>query len=188
MQTEKACAASHITLWDQLAEDPEADYYLIMEDDAVFSANLADILNETDLQEIGFLKLSGKKQRPQKKMQSLSGGRQCVRFAYGPLDTAAYLISRQAAKTLADYCRQLFAPIDIMMDRSYAHGVAVFGILPYPVFADFDVDTASPLSSDIGTRYKFADDITIGERICVRLNRIFGSVQRSFAAYRLNKV
>lgn len=185
MPTERACAASHLTLWRQLEADNEADHYLILEDDAIFSTNIADVLNAIDLPSEGFIKLSGKKKRPMKQVQQLADGRDLVRFAYGPLDTAAYLVSKSSAARLRHYCERMFTPLDLMMDRAYDHGVPVYGVLPYPVYADFDLDPNSPLFSDIGMRGKFADDITPYERVMVRLSRIWGSVKRSIAAWTL---
>ena len=120
---------------------------------------------------------------------TLASGQQLVRYAYGPLAPAAYLVSKRGAARLAAYCASLFTPLDLMMDRSYDHGVPVYGVMPYPVHAEFCMDPANPLFSDIGTRGKFADDITVTERISVRFHRIVGSLKRQVAAaiLRLNR-
>ncbi|AJY46556.1 glycosyltransferase family 25 protein [Martelella endophytica] len=185
METEKACALSHLSLWRALQRDEIADYYLILEDDAVIARDIAAVLAEIDLAPIDFLKLSGKKERPMRVVSELASGARLVRYAFGPLDTAAYLVSRRGAERLAAYCTQLFTPLDLMMDRSYDHGVPVYGVMPYPVHAEFCMDPEHPLFSDIGTRGKFADDITLLERITVRLHRIVGSVKRQLSALML---
>ena len=185
METEKACALSHITLWRQLERDPDADFYLMLEDDIVIDGNMADIIADIDLNRVDLVKLSGKVDRPKRTVAALTTGQTLVRFAYGPLDTSAYLISKRRAGQLADYCAMLFAPLDIMMDRAYDHGVPIHGVLPYPVHADFCMDPESPLFTDIGVRYKFVDDITPFERLAVRFHRIAGSVKRKLAAVSL---
>ncbi|WP_256433059.1 glycosyltransferase family 25 protein [Martelella soudanensis] len=186
--TEKACALSHLSLWRALQQDEAADYYLILEDDSVIFRDVAAVLEAIDLGPIDFLKLSGKKERPMRTVAKLATGERLVRYAFGPLDAAAYLVSKRGARRLEAYCETLFTPIDLLMDRSYDHGVPVYGVLPYPVYAEFCMDPDSPLFSDIGRRVKYADDVTLLERFTVRFHRIVGSFKRKRAAIRLRRM
>jgi glycosyl transferase family 25 len=238
LPTEKACALSHITLWRQLQQDKEADHYVILEDDITIETNIADLLGAIDMADIHFLKLTGKQNRPKKKVQSIklssrrheerdsatsshSGDPEkgigeasasssldpasasfdadasqrlrddntvynLYRLAYGPLDTAGYVISKHGAAVLEKYCEKLFTPIDIMMDRSYDHGITVHCILPYPITADFCFDQNSPFYSSIGDRKKYADDITPHEKLMVKAHRLWGSVKRHLATVQLH--
>jgi len=186
LPTEKACALSHITLWRQLQQDTDADHYIILEDDITIETNIDDLLDKIDLATIHFLKLTGKQNRPKKKVTSIKDDYNLYRLAYGPLDTAGYVISKHGAAILEKYCERLFTPIDIMMDRSYDHGITVHCILPYPITADFCFDQNSPFYSSIGDRKKYADDITPYEKLMVKAHRLWGSVKRHLATVQLH--
>ncbi len=189
METELACGLSHIQLWRQLQNDTDVDYYLILEDDIDVVHNMGDIIQSIDLTKIDFLKLSGQCNRPMKKIRDLNAEFILHRYAFGPLDAAAYLISKMGAKALEKYCQTLHTPIDILMDRSYDHGVPIYGVFPYAVSTQFNFEKDDPLFTDIGIRdKKYADDITKHEKLCVKYHRLVGSVKRHLATMRLAMV
>lgn len=186
METEIACALSHMSLWKQLLDDTGADYYLIMEDDIEIEDNIASIIASVDMTDIDFLKLSGQCKRPMKLVNKLDEKYNLVRYAYGPLDAACYMVSKRAAKALLSYCRDLKAPVDILMDRSYDHGIAVYGVMPYPTKTSFCFDEANPLRSDVGVRNDdYKKDRTAIMNICVRLHRVAGGLKKKIAIARL---
>ena len=189
MQTEIAAGLSHIQLWRQLQADTDVDHYLILEDDIDVIHNMNDIIQSLDLANIHFLKLSGQCDRPMKKVKDLNDEFTLYRYAFGPLDAAAYLISKEGAKKLEDYCQSLHAPVDILMDRSYDHGVPIYGVMPYAATTQFNCDDNAPLFTDVGIRdTKYADDITIFEKLSVRGYRLVGSIKRHLATLCLNLV
>lgn len=210
MPTEIAAGLSHIQLWRQLQADKDVDYYLILEDDIDVVHDMNAIIQSVDLSHIDFLKLSGQQHRPMKKIRDLghpefvsgSGGDKTLkqvqgddtvfslyRYAYGPLDAAAYLISKDGAEKLEAFCLTLHTPIDILMDRSYDHGVPVYGVLPYAASTQFNFEKDDPLFTDIGIRdKKYADDITKAEKLNVKIHRLWGSVKRRLATLHLHLV
>lgn len=180
--TELACAMSHITLWEQLCQDHTADAYVIMEDDITITDNLARLINAVDWSKISFLKLSGQCKRPCRQITTIDDNYTLYKYAYGPLDAACYVITKYAAEKLLPYCRHLFAPIDIMIDRSYDHGVDLHGIMPYPTKTEFCFDPASPFYTDIGVRDdSYKKDRPMISRLYVRLHRLYGSLKRKRA-------
>jgi len=182
MPTEIACGLSHIQLWRQLQKDTDVDYYLILEDDIDVVHNMQDIIQSVDMSGIDFLKLSGQQNRPMKEVSKLNNDFTLYRYAFGPLDAAAYLISRGGAKKLEQYCMTLHAPIDILMDRTYDHGVTAYGVLPYAASTQFNFEKDDPLFTDIGVRNKkYADDITKFEKLTVKYHRLIGSAKRHLA-------
>lgn len=189
METERACALSHLQLWRQLQNDKDADYYLILEDDIDIIHNMADIINALDLSKIDFLKLSGQQNRPMKAMKSINDTFTLYRFAFGPLDAAAYLVSKEGARKLEVYCDNLLTPIDILMDRTYDHGVPCYGVLPYAASTQFNFESDDPLFSDIGVRdHKYAPDVSRWEKTIVKYHRLVGSVKRHLATLRLHLI
>lgn len=184
--TEVACALSHLTLWRRLLDDPRHDRYLIMEDDVDISVNLHDIVASLDLNGAYIVKFTGKKKRPMRKVTDLCHGLSLYRYAYGPLDMACYLMSKDAARRLVPYCESIFTPIDIMLDRSYIHGVPIYGVLPYPVDAPIIYDPNNPIRSDIGVRDDaYKQNRTFASIVSSRAYRLAGSVMRHMAAIRL---
>jgi len=189
MPTEIACGLSHIQLWRQLQNDTDVDYYLILEDDIDVIYNMNDIIQLLNLNNIDFLKLSGQCDRPMKKIKKLDDNFTLYRYAFGPLDAAAYLVSKSGAKRLERYCLTLHTPIDILMDRTYDHGVTAYGVLPYAASTQFNFEKDDPLFTDIGIRdKKYADDITRFEKLIVKYHRLIGSLKRHLATLRLAMV
>jgi len=189
MPTEIAAGLSHIQLWRQLQSDVDVDYYLILEDDIDILFNMNDIIQSLNFKQIDFLKLSGQQDRPMKKIKSLNDDFTLYRYAFGPLDAAAYLISKSGAKILENYCQTLHTPIDILMDRSYDHGVPIYGVLPYAASTQFNFEKDDPLFTDIGIRdKKYADDVTKQEKMNVKMHRLCGSAQRHLATLRLHLI
>ena len=189
MPTEIACGLSHIQLWRQLQNDINADYYLILEDDIDVVHNIGGIIKSLDFSNIDFLKFSGQQKRPMKKIKSLDNSFSFYRYAFGPLDAAAYMISKKGAQILENYCQRLHAPIDILMDRSYDHSIPVYGVMPYAASTQFNFSPTDPLFTDIGIRdKKYAPDITISEKLMVKFHRLTGSLKRHLATLRLHLV
>ena len=175
-----------MTLWRQLLADDTADAYVIMEDDIVIKRNIADLLSQCDLTDISFLKLSGQCKRPHRKIADIDDETALYRYAFGPLDAACYLIRKEAAAVLIDYCGQLFSPIDIMMDRSYDHGVKIYGIMPYPTETKFCFDETNPLCSDIGLRNSdYKKERTPIIYLAQRWQRLTGGLKRKWATLKL---
>lgn len=182
MNTEIACGLSHITLWRNLLKDSNADYYLILEDDAYIESDIKNLITLLNIPFVNFLRLSGWKKRPMKAIKKLSNKYTLYRYAYGPLNAGAYLISKKAAKPLAEYCQSLHTPIDILMDRSYEHRVPTYGILPYPV----NTYAYGALGTDIGLRnLKYSKDIKIIEKLSVKRQRLSGSFKKRQATLKL---
>jgi glycosyl transferase family 25 len=186
MATEIACALSHMCLWKKLLHDEKTDYYLIMEDDIEIKDNIASIIAAIDVHNIDFLKFSGQCRRPMKKMHKVKDDYHLYKYAYGPLDAACYLVSKKAAQHLLNYCRDLKAPVDILMDRAYDHGIPVYGILPYPVHTAFCFDADNPLYTDIGIRNNdYKSSRNWQTKLSVRYYRLLGSFKRKLSTIKL---
>lgn len=185
LEAEIACALSHMSLWQSLLKD-DVDAYLIMEDDITIQDNLSCLIERIDDCTLDFLKFSGQCKRPSRKITLLKDRYHLYKYAYGPLDAACYLITKQAVRNMLPYCQNLFAPIDIMMDRSYDHGIDVYGVMPCPTETAFCFDVNSPLYTDVGVRDdSYKQDRTLWSRLCVRVQRVYGSLKRKKAVWDL---
>ena len=189
LPTEIACSLSHLQLWKKLINDPENDYYIILEDDITFTGNIADItagITKNTHVKIDFLKFSGQHNRPNKHIARINQDYCLHKFAYGPLDAAAYMLSKDGARKLYNYCKEMHSPIDILMDRTYSHGVGVYCVQPYPASSKWCMEEGDPLYSDIGPRvYKYAPDILLLEKTMFKLQRLYGSLLKRIYAVKL---
>lgn len=186
LPTEQACGLSHIFLWQQLIRDKTADAYVIFEDDAKIIGDFVKLIPNIFGNKIHFVKFSGQHTRPQKKIKDIGGGYSLFKGAYGPLDASAYLLTKHGARKLIDYCEPLHAAIDVLMDRSYEHGVTVFSVQPYPVQSLQCSDPESPLFSDIGIRNeKYISNSSFLDRFYSRLYRFKLSIKKRIAEAKL---
>ena len=160
MPTELACASSHMRLWQQLLDDAEVDRYFILEDDVRIEPGIRDLVARLDPNAGSrIVKFSGLNERPMKRVATVDESHGLYRMAYGPLDAGAYVIDKPAARKLLAYCAKLAMPIDVLMDRSYIHGVPIYSVIPYPAATigvfdpnrpDYNPD--DPLTTSIGVR------------------------------------
>ncbi len=186
MDTELGCGLSHISLWRQLLADPEADAYVVLEDDTTFLADLPNLLKLVNFEGIDFLKLTGQHKRPERALRNLTEEHHLVKMAYGPLDTGAYLLTKSGARRMEAYCKTMHMSIDVMMDRTYSHRVPVYAIKPYPAETRQNNNPDSPMVSDIGVRRKkYREDKTAMEKLQTRLLRSISSVQKRWATFAL---
>jgi len=152
MDTEIACALSHIALWKKLKNDKDVNNYFILEDDVTIKNDFKDILNDKKLDKYGLIRLCGNKVHYNKKIIDLKNNKKLVEFSYGCLTGGAYRINKSVTEGLINYCSNLTHAIDIMMDRSFSHKVINYGVLPFPVNTDWHNDINDPLFTDIGIR------------------------------------
>ena len=186
LDTEIACAISHRTLWKQLLDDDKADYYCIFEDDTFINKDLIKIINSEFLVNIDLIKFSGIKIPPHRTFAKLNDKYKIVKFAYGPLDAAAYRISKNGANRLLSYTYNLIYPIDVMMDRTYEHGVPIHAILPYPCKTEWHFDPKDPLYTDIGPReFKYEHKRGFVSKLSTRFNRLLTSLKKRISIVKL---
>jgi glycosyl transferase family 25 len=186
MPTELACALSHIQLWRNLLQDETVDAYVIMEDDVTLEASIPSLLDAINIPDNVLLKMSGQHDRPSRLLFQLPSGQKVYKMAYGPLDASAYLVSKKNVAQLLAYCEKLHCAIDVMMDRSYEHGVEIWSIQPYPAISLNCTDENNPLFSDIGNRYwKYDQDTTFFQKYVTRFLRMKSSLAKRWAEVRL---
>ena len=123
--------------------------------------------------------------RYNKKIKNISKDSSLVQFSYGCLTGAAYRISKKGARKLLDYCNNIKYPIDILLDRSFDHGVINYGILPFPVETDWHNNDQDPLFTDIGIRKSKLNNISLKIKIIRKFNRIKTSYSRRISALKL---
>lgn len=131
---EIGCAASHLKIMHLMVERgiPAA---LVLEDDAVLRANLAELVNEA-LRELpsgwDIVRLCNKSSRASQVIVSLAGGYRLVRYSRIPSQSAGFLLSIEGARKFLG-TRQVLHPIDIEIARAWLRDLDVYGVDPPPI-------------------------------------------------------
>lgn len=123
--------ASHYSLWRRCAENGIPT--IILEDDVrlVDGFDRALAFAIAHIGERGLIRLAGLVDRRHRGFAEL-GERRLVRLFRGPLGTQAYMLSPTAAQRLLNGAVRWVEPVDLYLDRFWAHGVVPYAILPYP--------------------------------------------------------
>jgi glycosyl transferase family 25 len=163
MPGEIGCYASHLALWRHCVELGEP--ILVLEDDFHLSPGFAGRLHRLDAltREFGFLRLQSihrRRQRfslrPRRPVHKVREDAELSVYYLSavPLCMLAYAISPSAAAALVEASGRLSAPVDKFIQRTWEHGVPLFGIAPAlvspaAVGADSTIGARPPRTRDL---------------------------------------
>lgn len=124
---EIGCYLSHLKAL-QLIADGTADYAVIIEDDVRFTDDFQRLTVElADIAGWDMVKLINHRVVGFVKHRRLSGQYALGRCIHGPMgSSAAYAIKRDAARRLLHALRPMVVPIDVELERGWAHRASVF--------------------------------------------------------------
>ena len=136
---EIGCYLSHIDCWERII-DSQLDFALILEDDAVPSDMLPEIIRSTQHYPPGWdviklatgprqKKITAEKLVPQIDLSIVS-------FAKVPSTTTAQLVSAAGAQKLLAYRKSFGRPVDVDFQFFWEAGLQIFGLSPLPVHVD----------------------------------------------------
>jgi glycosyl transferase family 25 len=131
---EIACFMSHIGVMRAfLASD--AKRCLVLEDDAVFEPDLANIVREPDhaAEDWDIALLYGNHSGAPCTLRKLGSQHQLVGFFFRQTRAVAYVINRKAAEAYIDNLLPMSLPIDVDFDRTWDFDIRFRGVLPFPV-------------------------------------------------------
>lgn len=145
LPAEIGCYLSHLRILELIAEG-EHEIGVVVEDDIKFSAEFTDFVR--DLRRVSgwdMVKLTYHRANGYVKYLDVGQNRSLGRCLHGPVgSSAAYVITRGAARKFLQSLHPMVVPIDVEMERGWAHGLAVFTV-------DRPVVTFSPVASTIVT-------------------------------------
>ena len=132
-RNEIGCFLSHYNLWRRVA-DGDDECALIVEDDAVWDDDFADVICAIAQCEWHWevVNLGMARHKINRTLCELPGGRKLVRCRRQVSTTTAYLISRSGADKLLEYCEEIRAPVDSMYLEYWKNGVAYYCVKPVP--------------------------------------------------------
>lgn len=137
---EIGCYSSHVSIWREFL-DSDAKVLVVFEDDVVVDWRFVEHLLSFDLCKAGVMHLRLFNKVPCKYVLLASPfmGRyhHLIRNKKFALGTQAYVLTREGAGVLQRHCRVIVRPIDVEIDRAWAHGVPSLTIVPSPVFERF---------------------------------------------------
>jgi glycosyl transferase family 25 len=131
---EIGCYASHLLLYERVVRE-EWPCAMIVEDDVQLSPDLlGSALAAIDAAPPGwdYIHLSGATKRAVLSLASLPNGRHLVRHSRLPINTGAYLISRQGAGKLSAPSPRV-RPIDQEIRHAWLWDLNIWGVHPSPV-------------------------------------------------------
>ena len=148
---EIACFLSHIDVWTQIGggKSPAA---FVFEDDVEFDGSINELLSGISSREPDWdiLKLYSNKVKTLGDAVTLPNG-----YSYGipriiPMSTAAYAITRPAARELAKASVPFGRPIDLFIKHWWEHGSCVKLVQPSPVSRRVDHLSSSEIEAGRG--------------------------------------
>jgi GR25 family glycosyltransferase involved in LPS biosynthesis len=142
-RSEIGCAASHITVLDQLASSQQEIWTLVMEDDVALDPGFdyKALVNLCSIGRIGFLRLYAR-HMPRLRNVTWLGQRELIRFEKAPMGTQAYVISSIKAQSFIKSLHAIIRPIDWEMDRFWHNELANYALFPFPCI---ELTTASSI-------------------------------------------
>ena len=134
---ELAVYSSHYAAWECLTKDQDADQYVILEDDIIVDWIFMDALANTCLsgQSIEYLRLYYKIPRAFSviKRNFIVECRDLIELRGLVVGAQGYVVTKAGARTLMKHCQKVLRPIDVEMDRSWAHGLRNLSVFPFPI-------------------------------------------------------
>ena len=158
---EIGCYLSHINCWERII-DSQLDFALILEDDAVPSDILPEIIRSTQHYPPGWdvIKLAtGPRQKEITAEKLLSQiDLSVVSFAKIPSTATAQLVSVAGAQKLLSNRKLFGRPVDVDIQFFWEAGLKIFGLRPFPVHVDFafesDISQIAVRRSDWRRRWR----------------------------------
>jgi glycosyl transferase family 25 len=133
---EIGCYASHLTLWQRVAQGHYPATTLICEDDIRLPENFADILNavlSSAPVQWDIIRLSSPTTRIVWQVRNVCEGYQLVHYSKIPSLLGAYLVSQQGARKLLQPGLRT-RPVDLDMARPWELDLNLYGVDPAPVY------------------------------------------------------
>jgi glycosyl transferase family 25 len=135
---EIGCYASHLAIWQRIAEGRYGSAALVCEDDIALPDDIAALLDKVlCVAPSGWdiVRLSNATNRPVAPIAPLGPGRTLIRYWRTPLLSGAYLMSRTGAtKLLRPGIR--YQPVDQDLARPWLFDLDAYGVCPAPISQD----------------------------------------------------
>ncbi|MCT8000338.1 glycosyltransferase family 25 protein [Sphingomonas sanguinis] len=165
---ELGCYSSHAGLWRQLLSDPDADQYLILEDDVIADWGALRLLCDVDYaaEGVDYMRLFYKKPSPHLPWRRNwpASDLYVVRLYGKPYGTQGYFITRKGAERFLELYTDAVRPVDDQMDRFWESGIPNLCLFPFPIMEAYRPST-------IGAA-RFAGKQTRGARMRLTADRM----------------
>lgn len=175
---ELGCFASHVALWQLIAESPDGDVLVVLEDDLLIDPIFFGRLDEAAaaFAPYDYLRLYAKVPLDIWREADFLK-RHIARFKGRAYGTQAYMISPAGARRFLASIRTVERPIDDEMDRYWAHRLPTRAVFPFPVM---EIDYGSTIEA----KRRSPATLTRDERIAWTASRAVEKVRRLTAPKR----
>lgn len=131
---EIGCYSSHYAIWSELSKSAENGAAIVLEDDVlvdwVFLQKLIEACPSSD-----YIRLYQKRPTRFRVIQKefIERTRSLLHLHGFSFGTQGYYITKEGAARMVAATKQVVAPVDDVMDRSWTHGVETHCIFPFPI-------------------------------------------------------
>lgn len=131
---ERGCYSSHYNVWLNFIESSYS-HLIVFEDDVMVDwAYIYKLMKEISDNEIpGILRLFTRS-APRFRSSGFYADRYLIQMRSFPSGAQGYILNKDAAARLLNFCQIMDRPIDDKIDSSWEHGVSNFAIFPYPLY------------------------------------------------------
>ena len=177
--SEFGCDLSHYYTISDWADDGKTEYLMVLEDDAVFSDEMIELLNSDIQNVINFdvLKIGGDKTK-NKRVANILGSTDRTKIVY-PFDPSfcavGYIVSRRNVEAILLHLRQFFVQIDPRLFKYYPYGLTVLEASPFIVSQSGSESTIEhiPEQNKKSLLRRFLNDLGHAKRTIIWLTNHF---------------
>jgi glycosyl transferase, family 25 len=150
---EVGCYLSHLKIYQAFLAQSEAQFALVLEDDAIFAPDFTEVLEALcqAADDWDLVRLSGFHSGGPVGIRQLTPERELAIMFFQQTNSAAYIINRQAAQALLSRLVPITLPFDHAFDRPWHVGIKARMVSPLPVQLDWAQEsTIGYLPADSG--------------------------------------
>lgn len=140
------CYLSHARLWEQLANDPDAEFYVVVEDDARFMDDTVQVIQEsiekyrTNFDLLSLFTFSDNMSIACFQERLLDGKYAVCRNPM-LLSTLGYIVSKQGARKLLEKMGKASYHVDFMLNMNQVRGIRYWSVSPNVLINDGFLDS-----------------------------------------------
>ena len=166
-RAELGCYSSHFTVWSEFLSSDD-DQLIVLEDDVVVDWRYLEVLAAHDFSHdhIEYIRLASIALPPALNLGEFLG-RYLFLFLGYALGSQGYLLTRNGAKHMLDFCRIVRAPLDDTMDQSWWGSLPNLILYPPVVMA---LEGSSTIGHSRNSKYEFPTRLSAA-RLCYRIEQ-----------------
>ncbi|WP_120498304.1 glycosyltransferase family 25 protein [Kiloniella sp. EL199] len=139
---EIGCYLSHFTLFERILNEGH-EMALIIEDDVKITKELPAVLKAIKNVKTPWdmIRLASSRDRKFEILEPITEIADLVKLKGNACGAVGYILNQSGAEKLCNYCKTIFHPIDIAMDRVWENKLQIRAVYPFPIVHDNSVQS-----------------------------------------------